>query len=209
MPLFTATLISWLPLSMLPSKPFRCSQRHQTHLHFWAGVITKDKKVLKGSKFIHWSLCIWKRELSITPEQRSLISARCKIHAAGKSRNILYFMAPYFPPSSTLQRLDQCSMLSTGDREAWLVFPHNLFQGHRLWAIWGRNSALKSQTSYLGNLLSLHFLNMQVTHLKSLRGIMLEIHPLQKWMYSGGQLETEEVIIFKHGFVFRWNFLNS
>lgn len=166
MPLFTATLISWLPLSMLPSKPFRCSQRHQAHLHFLAGVITKDKRVLKGSKFIHWSLCIWKRELSITPEQCSLISARCKIHAAGKSCNILYFMAPYFPQSSTLQRRDQCSILRTGQREAWLVSPRSLTQDHSLWAIRERSSALQSQTSYLGNLLSLHFLNMQVTHLE-------------------------------------------
>ena len=50
-PFKKATLISHFPLSMLPSRPFRCSQRHQTHLHFLAGVITKDKTVLKGSKF--------------------------------------------------------------------------------------------------------------------------------------------------------------
>ena len=48
---FKATLISRFALSMLPSRPFRSSQRHQTHLHFLAGVITKDKTVLKGSKF--------------------------------------------------------------------------------------------------------------------------------------------------------------
>lgn len=145
------------------------------------------------------------KELSITREQCSLISARCKIHTEGKSC-ILYFTAPDFPPSSSLQRLDQCSMLSAGERAAWLVFPPKLIQGHGL--IWERTSSLKLWTSYLGNPLLVTSCMCRWRILKSLGGIILAISPFQKWMYSG-QLETGEVITLKYGFVSRWNFLNS
>lgn len=120
------------PLSPInASRPFRCSQRHQTHLHFLAGVITKDKVVLKGSK-IHWSLCILERELSITLEQLLLISARCKIH----------------PEDSIIAYSIPLRVLSSFPSQS----PPQYNRGR---LIWGRNSALELQIRCLVNSLSL------------------------------------------------------
>lgn len=122
---FKATLISRFALSMLPSRPFRCSQRHQAHLHFLAGVITKDKTVLKGSKFTG-------------------------IFAFGKEDfQSLRNRAPWFQPGvkftwrKALQHIRfHCAILSSFPSP----LPPQYIKGHGL--IWGTNSALKAQTRW-------------------------------------------------------------
>ena len=125
---FKATLISRFPLSMLPSRPFRCSQRHQTHLHFLAGVITKDKTVLKGSKFTG-------------------------VFAFAKENSqSLWNAAPWFQPGVKFTPEDSVIAYSIPLR-VLSSFPSHLLlgitEGHGL--TWGRNSALELQIRCLVN----------------------------------------------------------
>lgn len=155
---------------MLPSRPFRCSQRHQTHLHFFAGVITKDKRVLKGSKFTHWSPCIWKRKLSITPNSAPWFQPGVKFTQGEKSQHIIFHCTVFSSSLLTAKALS-CSRLSTGARTAWLLFPPDLILStSRSQLDMEQELALKVQTNYLKNPLSLHLLCSQGTYFEIFTG---------------------------------------
>ena len=145
---FKATLISHFPLSMLPSRPFRCSQRHQTHLHFLAGVITKDKTVLKGSKFTG-------------------------VFAFGKENfQSLWNTAPWFQPGVNFTPEDSIRTDSIS-LSVFPPFPPNLllskYKGHGL--IGERNYALELQIRCL--VTHFHFLDKQVTHFKNISSLRI------------------------------------
>lgn len=155
---------------MLPSRPFRCSQRHQTHLHFFAGVITKDKRVLKGSKFTHWSPCIWKRELSITPNSAPWFQPGVKFIQGGKSQHII-FHCTVFSSSLLAKALSmfKAEYRSENSLIAFSSWSHS--QYIQVTARYGRGTShLRYRQIIWKNPLSLHLLCSQGTYFEIFTG---------------------------------------
>lgn len=185
---------------MLPSRPFRCSQRHQTHLHFFAGVITKDKRVLKGSKFTHWSPCIWKRKLSITPNSAPWFQPGVKFTQGEKSQHIIFHCTVF---SSSLLTAKALSMFKAEYRSENSLIAFSSWSHSQYIQVTARYGTGTPHLRYRQIIWKIHFLFTYCVvrgHiLKSLQDIMLEMPPSPKWICSGQLSWTQE----------RWLYLNT